>query len=108
MFRRDELTRSINGVSICSDDGLSPIRHQAIILTNAGLLSIRTIGTNFSEILIKIQNFSFSKVHLTISSVKWWPSCLVGDELTRAMKYDLQSQNSSYIFIIHICSCEAL
>ena len=32
-----------------------PIRHQAIIWTNAGLLSIGALGTNFSEILIKKQ-----------------------------------------------------
>ena len=37
-------------------------------LTNAGLLSTRPLGTNFSEILIKIQNFSFTKMHLQISS----------------------------------------
>ena len=35
---------------------------QAIIETNAGLLSIGPLGTNFSEILIKIQNFSFMKM----------------------------------------------
>ena len=40
---------------IGSDNGLSPIRHQAIIYTNAGLLSIGTLGAKFSEILIKIQ-----------------------------------------------------
>ena len=38
-----------------SDNGLSPGRHQAIIWTNAGLLSIETLGTNFSEIVIEIQ-----------------------------------------------------
>ena len=31
--------------------------------------------TNFSEILIKIQNFSFTKMHLKISSAKRWPFC---------------------------------
>ena len=36
-------------------------------------MSIGTLGTNFSEILIKIQNFSFMKLHLKISSVKWRP-----------------------------------
>ena len=48
---------SMNWVSICSDNGLSPIRRQAIILTNAGLLPIGSLGTNFSEFLIKIQIF---------------------------------------------------
>ena len=45
---------------------------------NAGLLLIGTLGTNFSEILIKIKNFSFTK----ISSAKWRPFCSGGDELT--------------------------
>ena len=31
-----------------SDNGLSPVRRQAIIWTNAGLLSIGTLGTNLS------------------------------------------------------------
>ena len=51
----------MNRVSIALDNGLSPIRRQAIIQTNAGLLSI---GTNFSEILIKVKNVSFTKMHL--------------------------------------------
>ena len=38
-----------------SDNGLSPVRCQAIIWTNAGLLSIGPLGTILSEILIKIQ-----------------------------------------------------
>ena len=32
---------------------LSPGRRQAIIWTNAGILSIEPLGTNFSEIWIK-------------------------------------------------------
>ena len=32
-----------------SDNGLLPIRHQAIILTNAGILSIEQFGSKFSE-----------------------------------------------------------
>ena len=42
---------------IGSDNGLSPRQHQAIIWTNAGILLIETLGTNFSEILIRIQIF---------------------------------------------------
>ena len=42
---------------IGSDNGLSPDRHQAIIWTNAGLLLIGPLGTNFSEILIEILTF---------------------------------------------------
>ena len=39
---------------IGSDNGLSPERRQAIIWTNAGILLIPTLGTNFSEILGEI------------------------------------------------------
>ena len=46
------------------------------------LLLIRSLGTNFSENLIKIQNFSFTKMHWKVSSVKRWPFCPGGDELT--------------------------
>ena len=35
--------------SIGSDNGLSPGRRQAIIRTNAGMLLIRPVGTNFSQ-----------------------------------------------------------
>ena len=37
---------------------------------------IGSLGTNFSEILIEILKFSFKKMHLKISSAKWWPFCL--------------------------------
>ena len=54
-----------------SDNGLSPGRRQAIIWTNAGILLIRTLGTNFSEISIEIHTFSFKKM-----SAKQRPFCL--------------------------------
>ena len=53
--------------------------HQAITRTNADLLPIRPIGTNFSEIRIDMQNFSFTKMHLKMSSGKWQPFCPGGD-----------------------------
>ena len=56
--------------SIGSDNGLSPDRRQAIIWTNAGLLLIGPLGTNFSEILIEILKFSFKKTRLNVSSAK--------------------------------------
>ena len=59
-----------------SDNGLSPDRRQAIIWTNAGILLIRTIGTNFSEMLSEIHTFSFRKMDLKASSAKWRPFCL--------------------------------
>ena len=41
---------------IGSDNGLSPGRRQAIIWTNAAILLIGPLGTNFSEILIGSSN----------------------------------------------------
>ena len=61
---------------IGSDNGLSPGRRQAIIWTNAVILLIWPLGTNLSEILIKINTFSFKKMHLKMSSGKWRPFCL--------------------------------
>ena len=58
-------------------NGLSPGRRQAIIWTNAGILLIGPWGTNFSEISMGIQRFSFKKMHLTMSSAKWRPFCLI-------------------------------
>ena len=58
------------------DNGLSPGRRQAIIWTNARIVLIGPWGTNFSEIFIYIQAFSFKKMHLKMSSAKWRPFCL--------------------------------
>ena len=54
-------------IIIGSDNGLSPVRHQAIIWTNAGILLIGPLATSSSEILIKIHIFSFKKKHLNMS-----------------------------------------
>ena len=67
---------------IGSDNGLSPDRRQAIIWTNAGLLLIGPLGTNFSEILIKILTFSVKKMRLKVSSAKRRPFCLGLNVLT--------------------------
>ena len=58
----------VNNLTIvCSGNGLPPGRRQPIIWTNAGLLLIEPLGTNFSEILIEIYTFSFKKMHLKMS-----------------------------------------
>ena len=60
----------VQHTNIASDNGLSPVRRQAIVWTNAAILSIRPWGTYFSEILSKIQKFSFKEMHLKMSSAK--------------------------------------
>ena len=43
---------------------------------NAGILLIGPLGTNVSEILIKIHTFPFKKMHLKMSSGQWRQFCL--------------------------------
>ena len=63
-------------IIIGSDNGLSPDRRQAILWTNARLLSMGPLRTYFNENLIKIQQFSLKKMHVKMSSAKWRPSGL--------------------------------
>ena len=72
---------------IGSDNGLSPSRRQAIICTNAGILLIRPLGTNFNEILIEIHIISFKKIHLKMSSGKWRTFCLGLNVLTMIVNW---------------------
>ena len=84
MIGHNELTHWGRVMHICvskltiigSDNGLSPDRRQAIIWTNAGILLIGPLGTNFSEISIEILTFSFKKMRLKGSSAKRRPFCL--------------------------------
>ena len=66
---------------IGSDNGLSPVGYQAIIWTNVVSLSIGPVGTNFNQLVFKIQTFSFTKMHLKMSG-KWRPFCLSLNVLT--------------------------
>ena len=73
--------------NIGSDNGMSPGRPQAIIWTNAGIMLIGPLATIFSEILIVISTFPFTKTCLKVSSVKWWPFCFGLNVLIRLPKY---------------------
>ena len=77
-----------NLTTIGSVYGLSPGRRHAIIWTNAGILLIGPLGTNFSEILIEIPTIVFKKMRLKVSSAKWRPSCL-GLNVLRSTGYQL-------------------
>ena len=71
---------------IGSENGLSPGRRHAIIWTIAGILLIEHLETNFSEILIKINTFLFTKMYLKMSSGKWRPFCLGLNVSTRTAR----------------------
>ena len=55
---------------ISSDNALPAGLHQAIIWTNAGMLLIEHLGTDFSEILIEIRTFVLTNLYLKVSSAK--------------------------------------
>ena len=80
------------------DNGLSPGRRQAIFWTNAGIWLIGPWGTNFSEILIGIQTFSFKKIHLKMSSAKWRP-ILSRPQCVKRVKRDLV-RNTGALFVL--------
>ena len=93
---------------IGSDNGLSPGRRQAIIWTNAGISLIGPLRTNFSEILIVIQIFSFKKLHLKTSSAKWRLFCLGLNELSQVLSWEWRCswsnadiRCSNYIWVIN-------
>ena len=72
-----------NIASIDSDNGVSPSRRQAIIWSNAGILLIGPLGTNFSQILIEIHKFSLKKMLSQMSSGKWRQFCFRFSVLTK-------------------------
>ena len=69
---------------IGSDKSLSPCQHQAIIWTNAGILLIGPLGTNFIEILMEIQIFSLKKMHLKITV-----ACEIAGILSRSQRVNV-------------------
>ena len=85
---------------IGSGNGLSPDRHQAIIRTNAGILLIETLRTNFSGILTKIHTFSFKKIRLKMSAGKCRPLCL-GLNVVRQPSYCFQNLDLTKYKMLH-------
>ena len=81
---------------ISSDNGLSPGRRQAIIRTNAGILLIGPLRTNFSGILSEIHTFSFKKMHLKMSFRRWRPFCFGLNVLIPALAWCHQGSNITW------------
>ena len=97
-----------------SDNGLSPDRRQPIIWSNARLLLFGPLGTNFSEILIKILTFSFKKMRLKVSSAKRRPFCLglnvfimEGTPSLREQSDGVLLQQATCWDMCMICGCNA-
>ena len=55
------LYASANLAIVGSDNGLSPVWHQAIIQLNASLLLIGPLKRNFNDIQIKLQQLPYKK-----------------------------------------------
>ena len=89
---------SVNWFSIGSDNGLSAIRRQAIIWTNTELWLIVPLGSNVSEILTKIQNFSFPKIHQKISSAKRRPFCQGGRWVNASARRNLGTHSTNSLW----------
>ena len=91
-----------------SDNGLAPGRRQTIIWTNAGMLLIRPLGTNFSKILIGVQTFSFKKMELKMSSAKWHPFCLGLIEVKCYFDHSCSFQFISAVYSLMILGYKAI
>ena len=64
-------------VSIGSDNGLSPRRHQTKIWTDTDILLVRLQGIYFNEFYLEIQIFLSKKMHFNMSTAKWRPFSLL-------------------------------
>ena len=77
---------------IASDNGLLPVRRQAIIWTNAGLLLIKTLGDKFlwnlnQNTRISIDKNAFENVICKMSAIFCWSQCVNSLVLTIDLCY---------------------
>ena len=90
---------------ISSENCLSPGRRQAIIWTNAGILLMGPLGTNFSEILVGIETFFVQKNAL--ESV----NCVIASILSRPQWFNISWSRQSLKFPLelqHHCETPAM
>ena len=73
---------SLNWIIIGSDNGLSPVRRQAIIYTKDDIVPISPQGTDLNEIFVENNQISLMKSYLNLSSEIIPTLCSLGDELT--------------------------
>ena len=86
--------------TIGSDNGLSLGQCQAIIWISAGMLLIWPLGTNFSEISIKINVSLFKKIILKMLSPKCGPFSLSLNVLTVTKKHNKSQQTINGIITV--------
>ena len=73
----------MNRVGIGSNNDLSPVRRQAIIQNNSGLLSIRLLGTNFSDFFLSKCTIFHSRNAPENILCEKADFCLAGDDFDR-------------------------
>ena len=71
VYMRWQNRPSLVQIMACCLFGAEPLSEPMVAFCQVGPL-----GTNFSEILIRIQAFSFKKIRSKMSSAKWHPFCL--------------------------------
>ena len=93
--------------SLFSDNGLVPLWHQAIILTNNDFASIALLRTDFNEKFIDTYKFWLRKLHLKLSSIILQKFCPGEIELTIVMKNFSQKKylyQFCVILLLNTCS----
>ena len=60
----------------------------------------------FSEIRIKMQNYSFMKMHLKMPSAKWGPFCPGGEDLKLQQQMYWQGTVTLYTYIYFGFMCD--
>ena len=88
---------------IGSNNGLSPIWHQAIIWTNAVSLSFEPLRTHFRKIVFQIQTYLFKKMHFKMLSGKCQPFCLGLNVLNACCHCLWKSLQHYHIHMSHFC-----
>ena len=100
---------SLNWVIIGSDNGLSPVRRQAIICTNVVILLIWPLGKlqwNFNR---KILSFSLKKIRLKMSSVKCCSFCLGRNVLSFERWREVWNNPwNAYVVLAKVHFCEGI
>ena len=92
---------------IGSDNGLSPGQRHDIIWTNAGILIIRTSGTNINEILNEIHAFfqenavenvvcEMAVILTQPRCANWWPRCKVAAEQPIHKEGSIKTWNTTH------------
>ena len=78
-----------NYASIGSDNRLSPTQVQATTRSNVDILFNGPLGTNFSEIWIRVKIFLLMEIDINTSSAKWQPLCRFPNELILCLTLSL-------------------